>query len=440
MRPFTRREMATNTAYIVRNFPSFQRRPFTTRETIQAFQLKHLKTLVAFAYQNVDLYRETYDAASVHPKDLQRLEDLEFFPTVSKNDVLAAYPEGALSRDLDLDRCILSKSSGSTGQVLDVVHQADRLGIQGLAMYRLFGLYGTYLPWHRQVYIYTSEYPTRGVVGMFPMVWIPTLAPIEETAVRLRRIRPSLLACYPSHLRALAAELGDSGCVDLRLRAISVSSELSTQNERDDLAEQFGCGVYDEYSTEELTRVAAQCRQGSYHIFEDLVYLESLSPIANEPARGDQIGEVVGTYLHNYTMPFIRYRQGDYATIEEADCPCGRTFRKLSGIRGRALDHFVLESGRVLTSGWLLDASYSFLLDVGADIDAFRMIQETPSEIRIEIVPGKEYSAEMNEAIRNRFQELVNERLKVRVELVREIQRSGSGKYHPIISKVSQAS
>ena len=56
---------------------------------------------------------------------------------------------GALARGLDLRRCLLSKSSGSTGQVLTVVHQADRLGIQGLAMNRLLEPYGPYRPWRR---------------------------------------------------------------------------------------------------------------------------------------------------------------------------------------------------------------------------------------------------------------------------------------------------
>ncbi|MEK7787304.1 MAG: hypothetical protein AAB658_18030, partial [Chloroflexota bacterium] len=161
MRSFTPREMIANTLNIAWNFLPFHRRPYQSRESIRAYQLRQLGRLVDFAYRNVALYHEKYDQAGVRPNDLRTLEDLKHFPTVNKNDVLAAYPNGALARGLDLNRCLVSKSSGSTGQVLNVVHQADRLGIQGLAMNRLFELYGSYLPWHHLVYIYTSEYPAR---------------------------------------------------------------------------------------------------------------------------------------------------------------------------------------------------------------------------------------------------------------------------------------
>jgi phenylacetate-CoA ligase len=275
---------------------------------------------------------------------------------------------------------------------------------------------------------------------MYPMLFVPTLAPIGGISEVLREVRPHFLACYPSHLRALAAELSPEGCRRLGLAAISVSSELSTQKERDDLAELFGCGVYDEYSTEELTHVAAQCREKTYHIFEDVVYPEIVSPDSDQPLLPGEKGEIVGTYLHNYAMPFIRYRQGDFGTLDDAFCACGCTFRGIKELSGRKLDQFVLPSGRVLTSGWLLDASYSFLLDLCADIAAFTMIQERVSDVRIEIVPGDGYTSSMSEAIKARFLQLVGEPINVRVELVPHIARSGGGKHHPIVSHVTQRS
>jgi phenylacetate-CoA ligase len=438
MRPFTPRELAFNTAYIARHFLAFRRRPFAPAAEVRAYQLGALRRLVRHAYDSVGLYRDKYRAAGVRPEDLRTLEDFARFPSVTKADVLAAYPEGALARGLDLRRCLVSKSSGSTGQVLDVVHQADRVGVQGLAMNRLLGLYTTYLPWHRFVYVYTSEYPARSLLGAYPMTLIPTLAPTGEILRRLGELRPHLLACYPSHLRALAGELGPAGCRKLELKAISVSSELSTQQERDDLAALFGCGVYDEYSTEELTRVAAQCKARTYHLFEDVAYVEILPAGSDRPLPMGERGEVTGTYLHNFAMPFIRYRQGDLAALDDAPCPCGRTFRAVRDLGGRKLDQFVLPSGRVLTSGFLLDASYSFLFDVGADIAAFTMVQEELDRVRIEIVPGPRFAAPMQGAIAARFRELVGEPIDVRVELHPEVRRTAAGKHHPIVSLVGR--
>lgn len=438
MRPVTPAELAVNAAYIARHLPAFSLRPHLPPERVRAWQLRRLRRLVAFAYESVGLYRDRYRAAGVHPRDLRTLDDLARFPSVTKADVLAAWPEGALARGLDLRRCLVSKSSGSTGRVLDVVHRADRIGVQGLALHRLVGLYTRWMPWQRLAYVYTSEYPTRSMFGLWPMDFVPTLAPVPELARRLEALRPAVLACYPSHLRALAGELGPARCRRLGLRAVSVSSELSSQRERDELGALFGCGVFDEYSTEELTRVAAQCRAGAYHLFEDVTYTEVLHPERDEPVAEGGRGEVTGTYLHNYAMPFIRYRQGDLASVAPSRCPCGWGFRELRGIEGRKLDRFVLPSGRVLTPAYLLDASYSFLLDVGADIAAFTMTQESAGHVRIEVVPGPRYEPAMARAVERRFLELAGEPLRVDVEVVPELRRGAAGKHHPIVSRVGR--
>jgi phenylacetate-CoA ligase len=437
VRAFTRRELAINTVGIARGFLGFRRRPFASRESIRRYQLERLRALIEHAYANVPLYAQRYRSAGVRPADLRTLEDLRWFPTVSKDDVLAAYPDGALARGLDLRRCLISKSSGSTGQVLEVVHQADQVAIQGLAMHRLLAQYAPYRPWHRFVYVYTSPYPASSLFGTYPMTLVPTLEPIDQLVARLLALRPHFLACYPSHLRELAAALGPRRCRALKLLAISVSSEPSSQRERDELAAQFGCGVYDEYSTEELTRVASQCTHGTYHLFEDVAHVEILAPEQDTVLADREAGEVVGTYLHNFAMPFIRYRQGDIACVEAPQCACGRRFRQLAELRGRRLDAFVLAGGRVLTSGWLLDATYSLLLDVRADIAAFRLIQHELERVEILIVPGPAWRTDMAVAVRARFVELVGEPLNVEVTLRDSLPRTAAGKHVPIISHVN---
>lgn len=435
MRSFTARELAVNVAGIARQYSAFRLRPFLPLARTQRYQLQSLQRLLAHAERAVPLYREKFCKAGVKARDLRSLADFAHFPTTSKDEVLAAYPEGALTRGLVAERCLVSKSSGSTGQVLEVVHQADQLSIQGLAMNRLLSLYGSYWPWDRFVYVYTAPYPAHSLLGAWPMHFLPTLAKAAELVRQLEQLRPTLLACYPSHLRALAEELGPKRCKALSLRAISVSSEASSKAERAELGAMFGCGVYDEYSTEELTRIAAQCRYGEYHLFEDVAYIETL----DEAGRATEaVGEVVGTYLHNFAMPFIRYRQGDLARISVGgSCTCGYQFRSLSELVGRKLASFTLPSGRVLSSGFLLDASYSFLLDIGADLAGFTITQEAVDHVLIELLPGKNYRAESSAHVKQRFLELVAEPISVEVQLVSSLRRGPAGKHNPIVSKVA---
>ncbi|MCC6644251.1 MAG: phenylacetate--CoA ligase family protein [Polyangiaceae bacterium] len=437
MRSLTTRELALNTARIAAAYPAFSARPYAPRDAVRAYQLAALRRLVARACASVPLYREKYRKAGVTPRDLRSLDDLARFPTVTKAEILDA-GDDARARDVAPGELLLSKSSGSTGVVLEVAHQASDIAVQGLAMNRLLSMYGVYLPWHRLVYVYTSPYPARSLWGLYPMTLVPTLWPVARLAARLRELRPAWLTCYPSHLRALADELGRRGARALGLRAISVSSEQSSQRERDALAHEFGCGVHDEYSTEELTRIAAQCRAGTYHLFEDVTLTEIVDPHSGAPQPPGARGEIVGTYLHNHAMPFIRYRQGDLAHLDEARCPCGRTSRALGGLAGRALDSFVLPSGRVLTSGWLLDATYSFLLDVGADLRAFTLTQETRSRVVLRVVPGRRFGDGAAAAIARRFRELVDEPIDVEIVVLEALPRSAGGKLSPIVSRVGR--
>jgi phenylacetate-CoA ligase len=211
---------------------------------------------------------------------------------------------------------------------------------------------------------------------------------------------------------------------------------MSTQDERDYLGDRFGCLVYDEYSTEELTRIAAQCKEKRYHLFEDICYVEIVSSKESQPVGPNVQGKVIGTYLHNYTMPFIRYRQGDYASLSNESCPCGRTFRTLSGIIGRKNDSFVLPSGRILSSGFLLDTAYSLLLEIDADIADFCMVQEQRDYILLEVVPGQRFSEESAVKIQRHLARLIGEPVTVAVKQVRMLYKTEAGKRNPIISKV----
>jgi phenylacetate-CoA ligase len=44
-------------------------------------------------------------------------------------------------------------------------------------------------------------------------------------------------------------------------------------------------------------------------VFEDVAYVEILDPDSEKPMPPGERGGIVGTYLHNLAMPFIRYRQ-----------------------------------------------------------------------------------------------------------------------------------
>jgi phenylacetate-CoA ligase len=168
-----------------------------------------------------------------------------------------------------------------------------------LAGLRLYQMIFPYRPWHRQIYVYTSPYPLSSLFGLYPLDFVSTLAPLREAVDMLVRKKPELLVCYPSHLRQIAEMASADERRSLRLRGVSTNSEMSTQTERNELAKLFHCPVLDEYSSEELTRIAAQCRHQRYHVFEDINYIEVLD---DQGRATREVGTIVGTNLHNFVI------------------------------------------------------------------------------------------------------------------------------------------
>ncbi|MFT5005657.1 MAG: phenylacetate-CoA ligase, partial [Paracoccaceae bacterium] len=86
-----------------------------SRDEISALQIKRMKWSLSHAYQNVPHYKAAFDAAGVHPDDLQSLSDLAKFPFTVKQDLRNNYPFGmfAVPRD-QIAR--VHASSGTTGQ------------------------------------------------------------------------------------------------------------------------------------------------------------------------------------------------------------------------------------------------------------------------------------------------------------------------------------
>jgi phenylacetate-CoA ligase len=437
MRPFSARETLRNLVYISENFFPFSRRIHTSRDKIQAYQLWQIQRLIRHAYINVPLYREKYQNAGIRPEDIRSFKDFENIPLVTKEEVIASYPEKAMAKGTDIRRCLVSKSSGSSGKTINVIHRGDACGILGMILHRMFSLGFKYRPWHKMVYVYTSKFPAKSVFGMYRMYFIPTLNEIGNTLSRIERIKPDLIMCYPSHLKELGECLRSTGIRNIHPKAIWVGSEMSTQKERDYLGNLFGCPVYDEYSTEELTLIASQCRQKRYHLFEDICYTEIIGS-DGQSVGSNTNGEVVGTYLHNYAMPFIRYRQGDYARLSDEECPCGLTFRTLDNIIGRKNDNFVLPSGRILSSGFLLDAAYSLLLELKVDIVDFCMIQLRRDCILLELLPGKEFSQESIGKINYHILSLIGEPVTIEVKTVETLYKTLAGKMNPIISNIGK--
>jgi phenylacetate-CoA ligase len=425
-------QKAKLTGVLANQIYSLFRRLYWSREQIEHYQLAQIRKIIGEARDHVGMY----EGRLPKPSDIRSLRDIEDLPILTKDKLLNHSPRERTNRNFLLDNLIVSKSSGSTGRALDVYYDLESYNLFILAGLRLYFLAMPYLPWHKQTYIYTSPYPLSSLFGLYPLNFISTLNPIPDTIEKLKANPPDLLVCYPSHLRSIASQMTPEDFEKIRPKAINVNSEMSTQSERDYLARLFGCFVFDDYSSEELTRIASQCKHLSYHIFEDINYLEITDDKGKILPEG-VVGNIVGTNLHNIGMPLIRYAQGDRGSIRSKNCECGRKFRVLESFEGRKNDAFTLSDGQTISSGFLLDLTYGVFLNYPNAVSAFCLVQEKPDDWVLELVPSSKWSPDLAVKIPSELStNLRNDRVRITPKIVKDVRKTKSGKANPIISDI----
>jgi phenylacetate-CoA ligase len=424
-------------------FPSYLQKPFQPLAQIRASQFARIQQLVDIAFTSIPVYREKYIATGFKRGDLRSWRDFENLPTITKDELIAAFPEGCVNRRWPIEDLFSTRSSGSSGRTLLIKVDMDAIVIDTLQGFRAFWLQTgmKYQPSHLAAHIYTVPWWFESVGKDFNSAFISSLIPAERMVEILREVRPHVISCYPTNLRALVPhwrEFAHEG-----LYGVITHSEASTAAERQCWSEEIGVPIVDEYSSEEGTRIALQLSCGHYHVHEDAVYLEALSPLTMQAQEPGVAGLSVVTNLLNEAMPFIRYVQGDFITrpAAESQCLCG--WSQLASIDGRMNDGFLAADGTEIPAGTLLDVTYRWMYDIGAHIQEFELVQVAADEVRATFEVG---AGVPEEKIRQSIQHLedllevcLGNRLKLQADITKSFPQR-AGKRRPIRREFSPAS
>ena len=100
-----------------------------------------------------------------------------------------------------------------------------------------------------------------------------------------------------------------------------------------------------------------------------------------EPVGEGETGHIVITDLHNYGMPFIRYRIGDLGVFTNRSCSCDRGLPLLEDITGRSLDVIRTPSGKILPGEF-----FPHLMKDFPEIQKFQVIQKKIDQIDIKVI------------------------------------------------------
>jgi phenylacetate-CoA ligase len=196
----------------------------------------------------------------------------------------------------------------------------------------------------------TARFAETIDVGAHRVLRLDARAPIDELAAKLQRFQPDVLNGYPSVLALLADEQID-GRLAISPWRVSTTSEVRTAEMEARIVAAWDQVPYDVYGITEVGIFAVDCsHHEGLHLFEDLAIVEVVDADGRPVPAGEPGERLLVTNLFNRTLPLVRYELSDLVTIAPEPCACGRPFRLVSELAGRADDvlHLPGRDGRAM--------------------------------------------------------------------------------------------
>jgi len=325
------------------------------REELEALQVKRLRETVARALSSPH-YGKVLGGKGISPEDIRSLEDLRRIPFTTKEDLRRGFPYGFLAVPKD-EVVRLHASSGTTGTPTVVYHTRRDLEVWADLVARCLYMVGMRKD---DVFQNMMSYGLfTGGLGLhygaerIGALVIPSGAGNSRRQITLmRQFGTTAIHIIPSYALKLLETFQEMGLdpKEMKLRMAFVGAEPHTEEVRRRIEEAYGIDAFNSYGLSEMNGpgVAFECpyKEGM-HVWEDSYILEVIDPETLEPVPDGEEGELVLTTLRREAMPLLRYRTGDLAFVYPDPCPCGRTHRRISRIKGRTDDMFIIKGVNV---------------------------------------------------------------------------------------------
>jgi len=325
-----------------------------SRDEIAALQLNRLKWSLKHAYDNVPFYKASFDAAGVHPYDLNELSDLARFPFTVKSDLRANYPFGMFAVPREKVARIHA-SSGTTGKPTVVGYTKNDIEVWAECVARSMRASGTRAGDIVHIAygygLFTGGLGAHYGAERLGCTVVPVSGGMTARQVTLiEDFRASTIMVTPSYMLSILDEYRAQG-LDPRQSPLQVGifgAEPWTNAMRSEIEDAFDMHAVDIYGLSEVMGpgVANECveTKDGLHIWEDHFYPEIIDPETGQPVADGQKGELVFTSLTKEAFPIIRYRTRDLTRLLPGTA---RSMRRMEKITGRSDDMMILRGVNV---------------------------------------------------------------------------------------------
>lgn len=266
---------------------------------------------------------------------------------------------------------------------------------------------------------------------------IDVVTPLPEQIAFIRRRFAADGTCslitYPSNLELLSQYIIENRLDLSFIRRVTCLSEVY-EPEHDELIKAAfpNAAANVTYSSVEAGLIAARCphRPDNYHIMAHKLGVEFLTD-DGRPCQHGELGRVVVTDFENRRSTLIRYAQGDLAA--PVRCDCGKIpLPAMTQIAGKVQGVFRTRDGRQI-----IFTHFSPMFRDSPEIGQYQVFQDAVDRFSVRCVPrvGADL-ANFKERVRQRFEQAFGPDLHIDYEVLADIPRAASGKFHVAVCRI----
>ena len=417
---------------------AMERSQWWDADRLEALRNDRLRALLTHAGTFVPYYRQLFAETRFDPETAS-LADLPRLPFLTKPLIRANTKTLESEQAVGLARF---NTGGSSGEPLVFYIGRERVSHDVAAKWRATRWWNVdigdpeIVVWGSPIELGAQDHMRALRDGLMRTQLLPAFEMSEQklsafvAAIRARR--PRMLFGYPSALSLIARFAADKK-IDLRslgVRVAFVTAERLYDEQRQQIADAFGCRVANGYGGRDAGFIAHECPEGRLHITAEDIIVEIIGQ-DGQPVQAGQSGEIVTTHLATKDYPFVRYRTGDIGALGTTRCACGRGLPVLDRVEGRSTDFVVAADGTIMHGLALV-----YVIRDLTGVASFRIEQESLARTRVQIVPGPGFTDATEHTIVQGLKARLGSAVDVAVERVDSIPPERSGKHRYVVSHV----
>jgi len=395
---------------------------------------KELLNTVNRAILTVPYYQEIYGKTKINCLgDFQ-----EKFAFIQKSDIMNDFTK-FIANDVIAARYSEITTGGTSGKPLKLFVPKNRYVFELATMHSMWQTTGW--NYHTRAVIRNHKLPNGKDYQINPVTkeFIFDNFRLNEdylykiyTIIQKNKI--SYIHAYPSAAFQFACFLKDNKLDKGSIKAFFSGSENIFDYQADLIENKLGIRFYNWYGHSEKLVLGGYCQHSrNYHIEPTYGYFELVTDDGEVVTQPGQIGEIVGTTLHNPGMPLIRYRTGDYAEFVGNECPhCGRKLPIIKNITGRWNGEKIYNSD----GSFVTTTALNLHDDLYSVINGLQYVQNQKGLLEVHIIKSPEFNAECEKRLLEHFRSKFKADMQITINTVDHLMLKENGKFLLLISEV----